>query len=115
MKVGIKDLKVGCIIGCLPEEEEAEQEILFDIEVEVPVPKDDRLENTLCYLLLKEYIESVAKRTRYHLIETLAHETASYILRHLDVSNVHVTVKKPTAVPNGRYAYATAILERDAR
>lgn len=115
MKVGIKDLKVECIIGCLPEEEEAEQEILFDIEVEVPMPTGDRLENTLCYLLLKEYVETVAKRTRYHLIETLAHEVARYILQHLDVSNVLITVKKPTAVPNARYAYATATLERDAR
>ena len=115
MLVGISDLRVNCIIGCLPEEEEAEQEILFDVEVELPRPKKDSIENTLNYLLLKECAENIAHKNTYRLIESLAYDVAEALLNQMEISSAKVTVKKPSAIPNGKYAYSTAYLERHAR
>ncbi len=114
MKIGIKDFRVQCIIGCLPEEEEAEQEIQFDIEVTPrhSHAKEDRIDEAVNYLSLKESAEEIAKRGKFRLIESLAYAIADDLLDKLPISSVSIEIRKPAVLTGAAYAYAS--LQKEA-
>lgn len=113
--IGLQDLRVVCVIGCMPHEKLAVQEILFDIEVTPNYsdrPEDDKLDETVNYFALKDHAEKLAKKNSYHLIESLAHDLCDLLLSKMQIATVKVTIKKPTAIPGSAYAYVTVSKKR---
>jgi len=110
LKISVRDLEILCIIGCLPEEEEAVQKIIFDIDV-VPEnsarPKQDLMDESINYVLFKEIAETLAKKNNYKLIESLAHDYCDTLLSQLPIRSASVTVKKPSAIADAAYAAVT--------
>ncbi len=113
--IGISDLRVICVIGCMPHEKLVLQEILFDIEVtpnDAERPEGDKLRETVNYFNIKDHAEKLAKKNNYHLIETLAHDLCDLLLTKMEISSVKVTVKKPSAIPGSSFVYASVIKKR---
>jgi dihydroneopterin aldolase len=106
MRVGIKDLQVLCIIGCLPEERENPQVLLTDLSLELPPPSKDALSETVDYTKVAKLIEDTARQGRFFLLETLASEIAKNLLNQfLQITSLKITIKKPKAIKNAAYSF----------
>jgi dihydroneopterin aldolase len=84
--------------GVLPEEKERGQDFLIDITLELERPcDDDSLDSTVDYAWAASEAARIATATSYDLIETLATEIASEMLRSPVVRAAQVSVRKPSA------------------
>jgi len=106
--IGVKDLKVTCVIGIYPEERTKNQDLFIDIEIQYDFNNASRSENvddTIDYAKISDDITSLAIAKKYQLIETLAEDSAQLILNQYKVESVKIIVKKPGAVPAAAYPY----------
>lgn len=104
--VGIKDLHISCIIGCLEEERKAPQELLIDFSLHLPIPSQDLLSETVDYTKVAELIDNTAKSGCYFLLETLALRIAKNILQNfLQVTKVEIIIKKQNALKTAAYSF----------
>jgi len=95
--VGLKELSFNGYHGVSPEERKAEQEFLVDVKIKTDFSEaasNDDIAYTLDYSLVYEIIRQVIEGPSKHLLETLAENIASGILRAFSVDNVHVRVTK---------------------
>ncbi|MDB2613552.1 dihydroneopterin aldolase [Chlamydiales bacterium] len=105
--IGVNDLKIRCIIGVLPEEREAEQELYLSIACRPKKslkPLADRLDETVNYIAFKEIAERVSTNN-YQLIETYAYDLCHALLKELPIAMVDLTVRKPSAIAESGGAY----------
>ncbi|NBP18767.1 MAG: dihydroneopterin aldolase [Burkholderiaceae bacterium] len=74
----LKDYEVYINIGVHDFEKRAEQRVIFNVEIYVPLelntPKQDRLEEVLDYDFIRKTIVERVKRGHIHLQETLCDE-----------------------------------------
>lgn len=113
--IGISDLRVICVIGCMPHEKLVVQEILFDIEVtpnDAERPEGDKLRETVNYFNIRDHAEKLAKKNTYHLIESLAHDLCDLLMNKMEISTVKVTIKKPSGIPGSAFVYVTVAKKR---
>jgi FolB domain-containing protein len=111
--VGIKDLQIRCIIGCLSEERNSPQTILVDVTMHFLQPAADTLSDTVDYVAVSKLIEEVATKGAFLLIETLAHEIAFRIAaKFLQVYRLFVVIKKAGALKNAAYTFTELEYER---
>jgi len=111
LSIGIKNLKVTCIIGILPKERKIRQEIILDVEVTKMMPAlfPDSLSSSIDYRFLAEMCRDMAKK-EYHLLESFASELAEAILTATSALSVRLKVGKKKALSSAAYAYV--IVER---
>ena len=100
----LKDYEVYINIGVHDFEKRAEQRVIFNVEIYVPLelntPKQDRLEEVLDYDLIRKTIVERVKRGHIHLQETLCDEIIAAILEHPNVMAVRVSTAKPDVYPD---------------
>jgi dihydroneopterin aldolase len=100
----LKDYEVYINIGVHDFEKRAEQRIIFNVEIYVPLelntPKQDRLEEVLDYDFIRKTIAERVKRGHIHLQETLCDEIVATILEHPNVMAVRVSTAKPDVYPD---------------
>lgn len=100
----LKDYEVYINIGVHDFEKRAEQRIIFNVEIYVPLelntPKQDRLEEVLDYDFIRKTIAERVKRGHIHLQETLCDEIVAAILEHPNVMAVRVSTAKPDVYPD---------------
>ena len=100
----LKDYEVYINIGVHDFEKRAEQRVIFNVEIYVPLelntPKQDRLEEVLDYDFIRKTIVERAKRGHIHLQETLCDEIVAAILEHPNVMAVRVSTAKPDVYPD---------------
>lgn len=105
-RLAIIDLRIDCIIGCLPDERIREQPLFVDLEIELDVTEaatSDSLDSGIDYVQLADRAREIAQSGRFRLIEAYAHA----VLDALELPAVRwarVRVKKPGAIPSARYA-----------
>lgn len=91
-------------IGVHDFEKRAEQRVIFNVEIYVPLelntPKQDRLEEVLDYDFIRKTIVERVKRGHIHLQETLCDEIVAAILEHPNVMAVRVSTAKPDVYPD---------------
>lgn len=109
MIIGIKNLKISCIIGILPPERKSKQELLVDIEIQVKRDLEDNIYSTYDYRLFKKICQRIAK-TKMNLIETFAEKLLQELLNTPSIFHAKCTIKKKSAEPHADYAYVS--LER---
>jgi dihydroneopterin aldolase len=101
----LKDYEVYINIGVHDFEKRAEQRVIFNVEIYVPLelntPKQDRLEEVLDYDFIRKTIVERVKRGHIHLQETLCDEIVAAILEHPNVMAVRVSTAKPDVYPDG--------------
>jgi dihydroneopterin aldolase len=100
----LKDYEVYINIGVHDFEKRAEQRVIFNVEIYVPLelntPKQDRLEEVLDYDFIRKTIVERVKRGHIHLQETLCDEIVAGILEHPNVMAVRVSTAKPDVYPD---------------
>ncbi len=98
-RVTIKGIEVFAYHGVLPEEQERGQVFLIDVEfgLEETMASSDDLGSTVDYAEVAASVSEISTSRRYDLIETLASEIAGHIVNLRGVTDVFVTVKKPSA------------------
>jgi dihydroneopterin aldolase len=71
------------------------QTFLVDVTLEIAEPKEDAIEATIDYRLVRDIVRGVNDAESYRLLETLAAAVADALNAELRVKRVRVTVRKP--------------------
>ncbi len=106
-KMHISGLTLFCIIGTKPVERKKKQKIIFDVVLECDTSKagrTDNLKDAVNYKTLSDQILSHVCRSKYFLIEKLAHCVSKICLSVPGVKGVTVKVEKPGALQMARSA-----------
>lgn len=106
--IGIKSLRVPCIIGNNPEERTQEQEIQVDLRLTTnfaQCAESDQLEDTIDYTALAKACADMAKAKQYRLIETYACELAAHLIDNFEIEWISVRVVKPSAIPEAQHSF----------
>ena len=116
--VSIRDLKVRCVIGTRPVERRRRQTVILNIALGCDLSRAGRTDNladTINYRDLRDRIETLARDSRFFLIERLVAAVADICLSDRRVNSVSVTVDKPGALPAARSAAVTINRSRERR
>jgi len=71
------------------------QTFLFDVTVEIAEPKEDAIDETMDYRLVRDIVRGINEAESYRLLETLAATAADALNAALPVKRVRVSVRKP--------------------
>jgi dihydroneopterin aldolase len=106
---GVKDLRIECVIGILPEERDRTQAILVDVEFDYDIAAavaSEDIAAAVDYAAVARSVQALAERRRFLLIETMAEETAAMIFAQARVVRaVRVEVRKPAAIANAACSF----------
>ena len=93
--IHIFDLDVPMTIGIHPWEKSIIQTLKLDIKCYIPqLERQDSLKNTLDYAEISENIRKKYQEKPINLIETVAEDTATWLLQNYSMIAVEVIVKK---------------------
>ena len=102
--------------GVLEWERETEQPFLYDVELELPEPRADELEQTVDYREVVKLVRELSDGHRFQLLESLAAALADALLeRFPPVERVQVRVRKPDVDPGAPVEFAAASVRRERR
>ena len=113
--VELAGLEVPGRHGVEPEEQEREQPFLYDLELELPEPQADRIEDTVDYREVVELVRGVSAARQFRLLEALAAAVADVLLERFPLERVRVRVRKPQVELGAAVDYAAATVERSRR
>lgn len=115
-KIILRDVEIYGRHGVNPEEKLNKQPFLIDVEMETDLSKPgqtDNLDDTVSYSAVNQLITQIVQNTSYSLIEKLAEELCSAILKNYEkVEKVTLCVKKPQAPMKGTFQWVGAKIER---
>ncbi len=106
---GLQNLRVDCIVGIYDAERRARQSVLVDVELDydfAAAAASDAIGDTIDYDDVARAVTELAERRAFHLIETMAEETAAMLLARLPaLRRVRLEIRKPAAVPAATCAF----------
>lgn len=113
----IRNYRARLQIGCADDEQGVEQEVVFDVRIDV-VPGDDlfddRRDMPYDYLEALAILEEACGRRHWILQESLAHEVARRILAHPRVCRVEIDTCKTERYAGTEGVGFHLVLARDA-
>ena len=116
--IGLKDLRIDCIVGIYPHERVELQPLFVDIEVDHDfdaAAAAEHVDTTVDYDHLAAMLTELAVERQYQLIETFAKESLSSILgRFSGVRAARIEIRKPNAVPAAAASFVRLAAERTA-
>ena len=93
-------------------ERETEQPFLYDLELELAEPTDDRIEETVDYREVVEVVRSVSAERQFQLLESMAGAVAAALLERFPLQRARVRVRKPQVQLVVPVEYSAATAER---
>ncbi len=99
----IEGLRFDAIVGVRPAERTTPQTLEIDIDMTVdcrPAARSGKLDDAVSYSEVAKRIQAFVIEQKFELLESLAEDCASLVLRYPAVSAVTFTVRKPQALPN---------------
>ena len=100
----LRDYEVRINIGVHDFEKKAEQRVLINVDLFVPLarstPRADKLAEVLDYDFIRRTIAERAARGHIHLQETLADDVLALMLAHPLVKAARVSTEKPDVYPD---------------
>jgi dihydroneopterin aldolase len=115
VRVELAGLEIPGRHGVEPEEREDEQPFLYDIELELPEPGADRIEDTVDYREVVELVSEISASREFRLLEALAAAVADALLERFPLERARVNVRKPQVELGAPVDYAAATVERSRR
>lgn len=109
-KIFLNNLHIDTIIGIYDWERETLQRLGFDLEIDWDIrkaTKSDNIEDTLDYGVITRAIVEFVEASRYQLIETLAEELCTLLLKEFSIPKVKLTISKPVALHGQNIARIT--------
>ena len=113
--VELAGLEVPGRHGVEPEEQEREQPFLYDLELELPEPRTDRIEETVDYREVVALVREVSASRQFQLLESLAAAVAEGLLERFPLERARVRVRKPEVRLEAPVDWAAATAERSRR
>jgi 7,8-dihydroneopterin aldolase/epimerase/oxygenase len=111
--VEVEALEIFGRHGVEEEERERGQAFLYDLRLEVPDARSDRLEDTVDYVEVAEVVKGVSDARSFNLLEALATAVADALVERFPVERVRVRVRKREVAPAGLpVAWTAATVER---
>jgi dihydroneopterin aldolase len=106
--IGIEELRISCIIGILRQERIQEQELIIDLELDCEfsaLVQQQRIEDTVDYAEVANWLESWIQEQKFLLLETLAEQASLEIfVRYPQIQQLRLKLRKPAAIPKARAA-----------
>ena len=102
-KVIIRDLVFNTSIGIHDFEKEKEQQIKFNIEIDInPLLKADEndLNSIINYESVINKIKLITKKKHYNLLETLAEDVFSDLFLSKNIIKIKLRIEKPEIIKN---------------
>jgi len=96
-------------------ERETEQPFLYDVELELPEPKSDELDETVDYREVVALVREVSGGRQFQLLESIAAAVADTLLARFPAVSVRVRVRKPEVEPGAPVEFAAASVRRERR
>ncbi len=116
--IGLKDLRIDCIVGIYPHERVGIQPLFVDIEVDHDfdaAAQAEHVDTTVDYDHLAALLTELATGRGYQLIETFAKEALGEILeRFAGVQAARIEIRKPNAVPAAAASFVRLAVVRGA-
>ena len=98
----IEGLTVTCVIGAYEWERSVRQELRVDLQLRVDTTAaaaSDNLDDAPAdYALVAQRVQDIAQSTSAKLVEHLAERIADALLAEFPISNLDLTLTKPTAI-----------------
>ena len=113
--VELRGLEIPGRHGVLEHERATEQRFLYDVELELPEPKGDELEETIDYRDVAALVRELSASRQFRLLEALAGALADALLERFPVVGVAVRVRKPQVQLGVPVEYAAASVRRERR
>jgi D-erythro-7,8-dihydroneopterin triphosphate epimerase len=113
--VTINDLKVKAHIGIEPRELKSAQDVLLDISFEYDArcaARSDDIASAVDYKAMSEGIRAFLARSRFSLLEKMAHEVLKIVTADKRVKAASVTVTKPQALRGASGVSVTVSVSR---
>jgi dihydroneopterin aldolase len=101
----LHDLRIKTIVGIWEWERRIRQTVSIDLEMGADIRKaarTDRIEDALDYKQIAKRVQQFVQDSSYQLVETLAENIATVVLREFDVPWITVRVNKPGAIRGSR-------------
>lgn len=94
--IQLRGLRLACICGALPAEQDRRQPYEFDIDVvaDLAATMTDELDDTIDYGSILARIEEVTQNESFQLFERLAQRVAEAVLADERIAEVTVEVRK---------------------
>lgn len=113
---GLKDLRIDCVVGVYSHEREHPQPVMIDIELDYDAAEAahaDEVRHAVDYDRVAEGVTELVQRRAFHLIETMAEETADMLLgKHASVQTVRLEIRKPNAVAAAECSFVRLVRAR---
>ena len=90
--------------GVSAKERKVEQEFAIEVMLGVVAPKagkTDKLKDAVDYQVVKDIIEEVIEGSSRYLVEKLADEIATRVLKDKRIKTIELTIRKPEVWDNG--------------
>ena len=104
-KVGIKGLKLNCLIGIDPGENMFERTIRVDVEAELEEDYKGGIDTTISYSVMAKKIRENVEGQKFKLIEDVAVAVAGIVFSFDNVGSVRVKVTKFSVPAGADFAY----------
>ena len=101
-RITIRRLRLETILGLLPWEREARQTLLVDLDIDTDITaaaEADDIDLAINYAGVCERVTALVDTGRFKLIETVAEQIATLVLREFSAVRVKVTVNKVDVLP----------------
>ena len=102
-KVIITDLVFSTLIGIHDFEKEKEQQIKFNIEIDInPLLKaaENDLESIVNYENIISKVKSITHKKHYNLLETLAEDIFTNLFLNKNIIKIKLRIEKPEIIKN---------------
>ena len=93
-------------------ERETEQPFLYDLELELAEPTDDRIEETVDYREVVESCKPSPAERQFQLLESMAGAVAAALLERFPLQRARVRCRKPQVQLGVPVEYSAATAER---
>lgn len=96
-QITIHDITFDCIIGDLDWERTKEQTLRCDVTLTCDftnVAASDNLHDTIDYVAIAQTLIERARSKKFHMLEALVHDLATYLLKQFSAHSIQLTLRK---------------------
>ena len=114
-RITLKNMAFYGFHGTDAHEAELGQRFFIDVDMFLDLGNGiatDELEKTVNYKSVFEDIESIARSSRFHLLESLAHSIARTILTRYELDRIVIRIRKPSVPLQGILDHVEVEIER---
>jgi len=94
----VRALRVDARVGIHLHERGGTQVLLVDLEIDIPMPREDKIAATVDYVMVADLVQRVATSRHFDLIETFARQIGRELMAIAGVRSLLVRITKPSAL-----------------